>query len=91
VFENGVMDIHDGICRPKTSRADVNDVRVEELLENRVVTTEYLSTALLLSFGSVHNIISEEQGYHKVCARWVPGCLTEEHKNRRFEMAVSRL
>jgi hypothetical protein len=25
------------------------------------------------------------------CARWVPRCLTEEHKNRRFEIALSQL
>jgi hypothetical protein len=38
---------------------------------------------LQISHGSAHDIIHNRLGFHKVCARWVPKQLTEEHKNNR--------
>ena len=29
----------------------------------------------------LYDIVSSHSGYRKVCARWVPKLLTEEHKN----------
>jgi histone-lysine N-methyltransferase SETMAR len=93
-FENSRTNIHndDRTDRPSTSRTDVNAARVEELiLENRRVTIRDLSAALELSIGTVHYIVHEELGFRKVCARWAPKCLSEEHKNRRFEIVLSHL
>lgn len=39
----------------------------------------------IFSHGSVHKIITEQIKFHKVCARWVPCLLTEEHKRKHFE------
>jgi hypothetical protein len=65
---------------------------VEELIsENRRFTISDLSAPLLLRFGTVHNIVREEAGYRREHARCVPRRLTEEHKNRRFEVALSHV
>jgi hypothetical protein len=50
-----------------------------------------LSTTLQLSISTVHSTVREEFIYCNECACWVPRCLTEEHKNQHFEIAVSHL
>uniref|UniRef100_A0A0K8SZ19 Mos1 transposase HTH domain-containing protein n=2 Tax=Lygus hesperus TaxID=30085 RepID=A0A0K8SZ19_LYGHE len=40
-----------------------------------------------ISRNSVANILSDKLGYTKVCARWVPRLLTEQHKQNRVEAA----
>lgn len=90
-IDNGRANIHDddGTCWPSTSSADVNAVRVEELIfKNRPVTIRDSSATLHLFIGTVHNTV-HEPGHHKACARCVPRCLTEEIKNRRFYITLS--
>lgn len=93
MFESGVRDIHDNrISQPSTSRTGVKKVRMDELiLENRFVTVADLLATMRVSMGSVHSIIPVNQEYYQVCARWVPGCLTNEHKSRRYEMGFPHL
>jgi hypothetical protein len=51
----------------------------DELLRNdRWITTRKLETELLVSKGSVNNIIDALR-YAKMCARWVPRSLTDDH------------
>jgi hypothetical protein len=33
-----------------------------------------------ISYGSGYSIIHKAHGYHKICARWVPKQLTDDHK-----------
>jgi hypothetical protein len=44
-----------------------------------------------LSIWNVHNFVHKELEYCKVCAKSVPNCLVEGHKNRHFEIAPSHL
>jgi hypothetical protein len=66
--------------RPSASRTEVNAARVEELiLENRRARIRDLSAAFHLSIGTVRSTV-RELGSRKVCALWVPRCVTGEHK-----------
>jgi histone-lysine N-methyltransferase SETMAR len=49
---------------------------------DRRITTRELAAILGIGKGSVDKII-HLLGYSKVCARWVPRSLTEEHKEQR--------
>jgi len=47
------------------------------------VTTDEVPNHFEISHGSAYDIIHNRLGFHKVCARWVPKQLTEEHRNNR--------
>jgi hypothetical protein len=47
--------------------------------------------ALTWYFGTVQNIVRGEVGSPKLCERWAPKCLTEEHKNLCFGVSLSHL
>lgn len=64
----------------------------EKIREDRRFT---IST-LALEFPNVgrttlHKIVSENLQFHKLCARWVPRLLTEEHKMKRMACALDFL
>ncbi|GIY52925.1 hypothetical protein CEXT_430041 [Caerostris extrusa] len=55
--------------------------RVEEVIQNdRRVTLREISLELGLRFGSLQHIISDVLRHFKVCARWVPHALSDEHR-----------
>jgi hypothetical protein len=63
-----------------TSTTEENTERDRAMiLDNRRVTVDKVAYYLLISCGSVHEIIHNHFGFHKVCARWVPKQLIEEH------------
>ncbi|XP_029640514.2 uncharacterized protein LOC115215491 [Octopus sinensis] len=43
-----------------------------------------VARSLQISHGSANQIIHDELGFHKVCARWVPRELSEEYKRKRL-------
>jgi hypothetical protein len=55
------------------------------------VTIDEVAYHLLISYGSVHEIIHHCLGFHKVCGRWVPKQLTEEHKRNCLTICQSLL
>ena len=68
-------------CRPRTSITGENSDRVDALIrENRQITVRELSGILNISDGSVKTIIKQHLQYSKVCARWIPRFLTDEHE-----------
>jgi len=78
--------------RPRTSITDENRDRVDALIwENRRITVCKLSGILNISDGSVKTIIKQHLPYSKVCARWIPRLLTDEHKSTRLQVAQSLL
>ena len=78
--------------RPRTSITGENSDRVDALIrENRRITVCELSGILNISEGSVKTIIKQHLQYSKVCARWIPRLLTDEHKSTRLQMAQSLL
>jgi hypothetical protein len=77
--------------RPTTARTPENKARVEAaILGNKRVTVSELEYDLGLSHGTIARII-QELGVHKVCARWVPGALSEDHNVQRMVSALSFL
>jgi len=53
---------------------------------NRRVAIDEVACSLQISHGSAYQIIHDELGFHKVCARWVPRELTAEHKCKHVEI-----
>jgi hypothetical protein len=94
MFKNGRTSVpHDERSgRPSTSTTEENTERVGAMiLDNRRVTIDEGAYHLLISHGSVHEIIHSRFGFHKVCARWVTKQLTEEHKRNRLTIFRSLL
>jgi len=74
--------------RSRTSLTGENSDRVDALIwENRRVTVREVSGILNISDGSVKTIIKQHLQYSKLCARWIPRLLTDEHKSTRLQMA----
>ena len=77
---------------PRTSITGKNSDRVDALIqENRRITVHKLSGILNISDGSVKTIIKQHLQYSKVCARWIPRILMDEHKSTRLQVAQSLL
>lgn len=88
-FSEGRTEIHD---ENRSGRPSVSDEVVEKvetiLLEDRRITINELALRIPeTSNTTIHKILTEKLGYHKVCARWVPRMLTENHKQQRVEIA----
>jgi hypothetical protein len=80
--EKGQVELSDAPCsgRPTTAVTLALLQCADELLRNdRWITTRKLATELSVSKGSVNNIIDALR-YAKMCARWVPRSLTDDHK-----------
>jgi transposase len=68
--------------RPSTAVTPATMQRVDSHIRNdRRITTRELTAIRGIGKGSVEKIL--QLGYSKVCARWVPQSLTEEHKEQR--------
>ena len=63
----------EGAGRPSTSTTDEMIQQAREMvLANQRVAIDELACSLQISHGSAYQIIHDELGFHKVCARWVP-------------------
>ena len=85
-FKDGNTSIQDEPCswHPRTASMERNKERVDELIrEDRCVTVTDITAKLAVGHSAVHEMI-QSLGYWKVCARWFPGLLTEDHKLQRF-------
>jgi len=56
------------------------------VLANQRVAIDEVACSLQISHDSAYQIIHDELGFHKLCARWVPRQLTAEHKRKRVEI-----
>ncbi|PNF43968.1 hypothetical protein B7P43_G00913 [Cryptotermes secundus] len=84
-FKDGNTSIEDEprSGRPRTASTERNKERVDELIEDdRRVTVDTIARKLGIGHSAVQEMI-ESLGYRKVCARWVPRLLTEDHKGQR--------
>ncbi|PSN39908.1 hypothetical protein C0J52_07948 [Blattella germanica] len=67
--------------RPRTSTDERSVKLVTDALEKyRRATCEELSEATGISPTSVYRILTDDLKKRKICARWVPHCLTSEPK-----------
>lgn len=88
-FKQGRTNIHDEerSGRPTTAITDAMVEKIDGLVrENRRITTRELCLLVPdISKGSIQTILSDKLMFRKVCARWVPRMLTEDHKRQRME------
>jgi len=88
-FKSGRTNVthEEGAGRPSTSTIDEKTQQAREMvLANRRVAIYEVACSLQISHGSAYQIIHDELGFHKLCARWVPRELTTEHKRKRVEI-----
>lgn len=89
-FTFGRTEIHDEARsgRPSIVTDDMVQKIEENLLSDRRITIDDLHELCPeISRTVVHEIVSDRLKYRKLCARWVPKMLTEEHKNNRVSAA----
>jgi hypothetical protein len=65
--------------RPSTPADLVQNIDAP-LQADRRVSTAQLEIRFNLSLGTILDIVNESLGYRKVCFKWVPRLLTDEHK-----------
>jgi len=83
-FKDGNMRIQDQprSGHPRTASTEPNK-RIDEIIkENRRVTQDEIATIFGIGHKAVQEMIGT-LGYRKICARWVPRLLTEDHKVQR--------
>ncbi|PNF20339.1 hypothetical protein B7P43_G13210 [Cryptotermes secundus] len=83
-FKDGNTSIEDEprSGRSRTASTERNEERVDEIIQDDCVTVDTIARKLGIGHSAVHEMI-ESLGYRKVCARWVPQLLTEDHKGQR--------
>jgi hypothetical protein len=91
MFSEGRTNVHDddrsGL--PSLVTADLLNQTDEKIRENRRFALSELSTQFLhISRSLLHEIVTEHLQYHKLCARWVPRMLTDDHKSKRMDAAM---
>lgn len=71
--------------RPRTTINEANIHAIRELIEgDRHLTVLAIAEQVGISYGSAQSTISDELGFRKVCARWVPRLLREDQKANRL-------
>lgn len=91
--EGGAAELRDlpRSGRPPTAVTPDMLQRADVLIRrDRRITTRQLALELSVSKGSV-DVIINQLGYSKVCARWVPRCLTVDHKSQRKDISFDLL
>ena len=75
--------------KPKTS-TDERSVKLvaDFLAQDRRAMCEEISRATGISPTSEFRILAKNLQKRKVCARWIPHCLTAEQKQKRLEIAT---
>jgi len=84
-FKDGNTSIQDQprSGRPRTASTERDKERVDEIIQDdRCVTVDTIARTLGIRHNAVQEMI-ESLGYRKVCARWIPRLLTEDHKGQR--------
>lgn len=78
--------------RPVQISTDATLRRVEEMIRtDRRVTIDSIATAIGCSHGLAYELMHDRLNFRKVCARWVPRQLTEEHRRIRMGLSLQHL
>jgi len=90
-YSGGRISLHDDerIGRPVTKKSLAAVDQVRDLMDqDRQYTLRELASFTDMSVWCIHQIVHEELGMRKVCARWIPRILTADQKQRRVDAAV---
>ena len=78
--------------RPSSSRTDENVDRIRDLVRSdRRLTVRMIGEELNLTHTTVHQILTNELGMRKICAKMVPKNLSQDQKNIRKERCLDFL
>jgi len=84
-LSEGMTDVHD---KQRSGRPSlISDKFLQEIegeiRANRRVTTRQLHHIIPeVSKTTIHDAVTEKLGYRKLCARWVPKILTDDHQKK---------
>ncbi|XP_015438009.1 PREDICTED: histone-lysine N-methyltransferase SETMAR-like [Dufourea novaeangliae] len=86
-FAAGRTEVHDEERSGRPSISNEIAAKVEQTMrEDRRITLDDLCILVPeISRSTIHRILTEKLQYRKVCARWVPRMLTEDHQRQRVE------
>jgi len=90
MFKNGRTNVHDEerSGRPSIQTDEIVSEVDQKLRSDRRLTISALAEEFpTLGRTTVYKIVTESLGYHKLCARWVPKMLTDQHKQQRMASA----
>jgi len=93
-FSEGRTDVHDEQRNGRPSLISYAPLQetVGEIRANRRVTIRELHHFIPeVSKTTIHEALTENLGYRKLCARWVPKVLTDDHKTKRLVSALKFL
>jgi len=93
-FNEGRENVHDEVRsgRPSLVNDDLVHNVNERVHDDRCFTISDLSLHFpQISRTLLYDIVSSHLGYQKVCARWVPKMVTEEHKKQCVACALTFL
>jgi hypothetical protein len=80
------------LSHPTTATTAQNEDRArEQIPQNRRVMVNKTAKQLNISIGSAYSVVHDNLQLHKVCARWVPKELTNEHKCVRLDICYHHL
>jgi len=94
LFKEGRTNVHDEerSVRPSVITDDLMEKLNTTIRGNsRFTFSEQSLEFPQVSRSVIYDIVSEKLGYKKLCARWVPKMLTDEHKQRRLAVATISL
>jgi len=87
-FKDGREDVFDQerSGRPRTGRSDKNVEKVRQaIVRCSKVSLKTLEEDLAMSGATIYRILTENLGYRKLCARFVPHKLTDDQKANRIQ------
>ena len=93
-FSEERTDVHDEqrSGRPSLISDDLLQEIEGEIHANRCMTLRELHHIIPeVSKTTIHEAVTEKLGYRKLCARWVPKILTDDHKTKRMGSALKFL
>jgi cell fate (sporulation/competence/biofilm development) regulator YlbF (YheA/YmcA/DUF963 family) len=93
-FSEGRTDVHaeQRSGRPSSISDDLLQEIEEEIRANQCVTIRELCHIIPeVSKITIHEAVTEKLGYRKLCPRWVPKMLTDDHKTKRMDSALKFL
>ncbi|KAJ4448812.1 hypothetical protein ANN_00203 [Periplaneta americana] len=94
MFNNGRTNVHDE-TRPGCPSLITEDLKTkvnDRILQDRRTSFDELHIAFPdISRSLLGEIVSQHLGYHKICARWVPRQLSDQHKTQRMASALTFL
>ncbi|KAJ4444241.1 hypothetical protein ANN_06032 [Periplaneta americana] len=94
MFNNGRTNVHDETRpgRPSLITEDLKTKVNDRILQDRRTSLDELHIAFPdISRSLLGEIMSQHLGYHKICARWVPRQLSDQHKTQRMASALTFL